>query len=43
VAEGFNIGADQLFINFLYLAAYVVPLAVLGYYLLEWREVASSS
>jgi hypothetical protein len=43
VAEGFNISAGQMFIYFLLLAGYILPWAVLAYYLMRWREVASSS
>ena len=41
VAEGFNIGNSQLLIDFLMLAGYLLPWAVLAYYLMKWREVAS--
>jgi ABC-type transport system involved in multi-copper enzyme maturation permease subunit len=41
VAEGFSIGGTQMLLNFLLLAAYLLPWAVLGYYLIKWREVAS--
>ncbi len=43
VAEGFNIPIDQLFMSFLLLLKYLLPWAVLAYYLLKWREVASST
>jgi hypothetical protein len=43
IKEGFNIPGNQMVINFLLLAAYVVPWLVLAYYLIKWREVASAS
>jgi hypothetical protein len=43
VAEGFNISAGQLGTSFLLLLAYLVPLFLLGFYLIKWREVASSN
>ena len=43
VAEGFRIGpTDLLPINSLMVLAYLVPCFVLGYYLIKWREIASS-
>ncbi len=42
VEEGFNISGADLFISFLYLLGYLVPAAVLGYYLIRWREIAST-
>jgi ABC-type transport system involved in multi-copper enzyme maturation permease subunit len=41
VAEGFNITGGQLFIHFLLLSAYMVPWAILAYYLIRWREIAN--
>jgi hypothetical protein len=43
VAEGFNIGGTQLLMSFLLLLVYMLPWAVLAYYLIKWREVASSN
>ena len=43
VAEGFNIPADQLFLNLLLLIGYLLPWAVLSYYLIKWREIAAPS
>jgi hypothetical protein len=43
VSEGFNINGVQMFLHFLLLAGYILPWAVLAYYLMRWREVASSS
>jgi ABC-type transport system involved in multi-copper enzyme maturation permease subunit len=43
VQEGFNIPAGQLVINFLLMAAYVLPWIVLSYYLMKWKEVASAT
>jgi hypothetical protein len=42
VAEGFNIGGPQLILYFLLLVSYLLPFAVLAYYLMKWREIASS-
>jgi hypothetical protein len=42
VSEGFNIPAAQLGINFLLLAGYLLPWAILAFYLLRWREVAGA-
>ncbi len=43
VAEGFNIAIwDNLFVSVLYLLAWVIPFALLGYYTMKWREVASA-
>jgi ABC-type transport system involved in multi-copper enzyme maturation permease subunit len=41
VAEGFNIPAMQLGLELLLLIGYLLPWAVLAYYLLKWREVAA--
>jgi hypothetical protein len=44
VAEGFNIGGPQLLISTLFLVCYyLLPCAVLSFYLIRWREVASAS
>ncbi len=43
VAEGVSIHADQMAMAFLILLGYLLPWAVLAYYLLKWREVASST
>jgi hypothetical protein len=43
VGEGFNVPWLQLFLSFGMLVGYVLPWIVLGYYLIKWREVASSS
>ena len=40
VAEGFNISGGQLFINLVFLAGYLLPWAILAYYLLRAREIA---
>jgi hypothetical protein len=43
VAEGFNIGiVNNLGVSVLYLLGWVVPFALLGYYTMKWREVASA-
>jgi ABC-type transport system involved in multi-copper enzyme maturation permease subunit len=43
VAEGFNLAPEMLVLRLLVLAGYLLPCAVLAYYLLKVREVASSS
>jgi ABC-type transport system involved in multi-copper enzyme maturation permease subunit len=44
VAEGFSVPTDQLVLNLLQLVVfYLLPLAVLSYYLLKWREIAAPS
>lgn len=43
VAEGFDVGSDQLFLSFLLLIGYLLPWGVLAFYLINWREVASST
>jgi hypothetical protein len=43
VQEGFNIPASQILVNFLLMAAYVLPWIVLAYYLMKWKEVASAT
>ncbi len=41
VAEGFDVGASQLAITVIFLAGYLVPWMILGYYLMRSREVAA--
>ena len=43
VAEGVAIRPDQMAMALLLLVGYVLPWVVLAYYLLKWREVASST
>jgi hypothetical protein len=43
VAEGFNIGGDQLLLATLLTFGYLLPWFVLAYYLIRWREVASAT
>ena len=43
VAEGFNVPLLQLGLTFLMLLAYLAPWALLAYYLIKWREVASAT
>ncbi len=43
VSEGFDIGADQLFLSFVLLLGYLVPWGVLAFYMINWREVASAT
>jgi ABC-type transport system involved in multi-copper enzyme maturation permease subunit len=43
VAEGFDVAWGQLGVTLLLLVGYLLPWAVLAYYLLKWREVASAT
>jgi hypothetical protein len=43
VAEGFNIGPGQLAMTCLITLAYLLPWILLGYYMMKWREIASSN
>ena len=43
VAEGFNVSLGQLAVTLALLVAYLLPCAVLAFYLLKWREVASNT
>ncbi len=43
VAEGFDISLSQLLVTLLLLIGYLLPWAVLAFYLLKWREVASNT
>jgi hypothetical protein len=43
VAEGFDIGWDQLFMAFLLTTGYLLPWAVLAFYLIRWREIAGDT
>jgi ABC-type transport system involved in multi-copper enzyme maturation permease subunit len=43
VAEGMSISLGQMTMSLLVLVGYLLPWAVLAYYLLKWREVASST
>jgi hypothetical protein len=40
VSEGFNVPPGEMLLDFLVLAGYLMPWALLGFYLLRWREVA---
>ena len=42
VAEGFNISTGQLGMSALMLVGYVFLCALVGFYLIKWREIASS-
>ncbi len=43
VAEGFNIGTTDLIpLNALMVIGYLIPCALVGYYFMKWREIASS-
>ena len=41
VSEGFNVNTEYLVVNFLVMAGYLLPWAVLAYYLMKSREVAA--
>jgi ABC-type transport system involved in multi-copper enzyme maturation permease subunit len=41
VAEGFDVSIEQMVLSFLLLAAYLLPWALIGYYLMKSREVAN--
>ena len=41
VSEGFDISFRQLLVTLILLIGYLLPWAVLAYYLLKWREIAS--
>jgi hypothetical protein len=41
VAKGFNIQLEDMSLNFLFVLAYLGMWAVLGHYLIKWREVAT--
>lgn len=43
VAEGFDISLGQLLTTLIVLIGYLLPWAVLAYYLLKWREIASNT
>jgi hypothetical protein len=43
VSEGFNISPTNLLMNMLLLLGFLIPLAILAYYLLRGREVASAT
>jgi ABC-type multidrug transport system fused ATPase/permease subunit len=43
VAEGFDIPASQLWLSMLLLVGYLLPCALLAYYLIRWREIASQT
>jgi len=43
VAEGFNIGAGHLLVSLVLLGLYLFPWALLAFYLMKWREIASST
>jgi hypothetical protein len=42
VAEGYNISGGQLSVTALMVAAYVFLCALVGFYLIKWREIAST-
>jgi hypothetical protein len=41
VAEGFNISGGQMVVHFLLMVGYLLPWALLAYYLIKWREIAN--
>jgi hypothetical protein len=42
VANGFNVSGSQLLLTFILLVGYLLPWAVLGYYLIKSREIAGN-
>jgi hypothetical protein len=42
VSEGFDVSFNQLLVTLILLIGYLLPWAVLAYYLLKWREIASN-
>ena len=42
VSQGFDISPNQLLVTLILLIGYLLPWAVLAYYLLKWREIASN-
>jgi ABC-type transport system involved in multi-copper enzyme maturation permease subunit len=42
VAEGFNIPAGQVVLSLGLMVGYLLPWIILGFYLIRWREIASS-
>jgi hypothetical protein len=42
VANGFNVSGSQLLLTFIMLVGYLLPWAVLGYYLMKSREIAGN-
>ena len=43
VSEGFNMSLGQLLVTLVLLIGYLLPWAVLAFYLLKWREMASNT
>jgi uncharacterized membrane protein len=43
VSEGFNISGTDMLVSFVMLAGFLLPLAMLAYYLIRWREIASAT
>jgi hypothetical protein len=43
VAEGFNIPWSQIGVGLILLLAYLLPCALLAFYMMKWREVASAT
>ena len=43
VSEGFDVSFGQMAVTLLILIGYLLPWAVLAYYLLKWREIASNT
>jgi hypothetical protein len=42
VAEGFNIGGmNMVLLHLIVLLGYLLPCALVAYYLMKWREVAA--
>ena len=42
IREGFNVSGNQLLVNLLLMAGYLLPCGLLAYYLMKSREVAAS-
>src|SRR5439155_14507863 len=42
IREGFNVSGNQLLVNLLFMASYLLPCGLLAYYLMKSREVAAS-
>jgi len=42
VSEGFSISGMDMFLNFLLMVSYLIPLAILAYHLIKTREIAST-
>jgi hypothetical protein len=43
VSEGFNISGADIVVGTLLLVGFLVPLMILAYHLLRWREIAGAT